>query len=157
VDGYAATARLRGARLVAAGPTHALWRPEGTPRLELYFLGRYYDGWLSGAGLVEVWPARPDGTVAGWVTATLVAPRAASAVLEFRARNLVLASIRLRGSVPRRLRLAVCARGPWSASFRASVTGFVGSRFVSVHSTAPRFVPDPRACAATAPPGAKSA
>jgi hypothetical protein len=158
VDGYAATARLRGARLVAAGPTHALWRPEGTPRLELYFLGHYYDGWLSGAGLVEVWPARPDGTVAGWVTATLVAPRAvASAAVEFRAGNLVLASVRLRGGVPRRLRLAVCARGPWSASFRASVTGFVGSRFVSVRSTAPRFVPDPRACAATVSPGAKSA
>jgi hypothetical protein len=39
------------------------------------------------------------------------------------------------------LRLPVCSQGPWAASFAAPVTGYVGSRPVSVRAQSFRFVP----------------
>ena len=57
VDTFGSTVRLRGARLVEKGPTASLWAPAGNPRLSLYAVGRYYDGWLANAGAIYLWPA----------------------------------------------------------------------------------------------------
>ena len=57
VDTFGSTVRLRGARLVEKGPTASLWAPAGNPRLSMYAVGRYYDGWLANAGAIYLWPA----------------------------------------------------------------------------------------------------
>jgi hypothetical protein len=50
------------------------------------------------------------------------------------------------------VRLPVCSLGPWAVSFAAPVTGYVGSRPVSVRAEAFRFVPDPGGCSPQARP-----
>ena len=56
VDSYGATAELRGAEQVARTRIYRLWKPTDTPRLSLYVVNRFYDGWLGLTGSVKLWP-----------------------------------------------------------------------------------------------------
>jgi hypothetical protein len=151
VDGYGSTVSLRGARLLEAGPTAALWVPRGRPRLSLYAIGRYYDGWLADRGVLYVWPEKATGPASGWLSMQLTAPRQAGKVtLRFQLPGGESTALHLTPGAPQRLHVAVCGRG-WYATFRSSVHGMVGLRAVSVKATAPSFTPSPSACPAPEP------
>jgi len=145
VDGYGSTVRLRGARLLATGPTASLWVPDGRPRLALYEIGHYHDGWLAKSGAVYLWPATKGGRLAGFVTQTLTSEAARSALLTFRLPHRSI-GVRLRPGERRTVSLPVCSHGPWYATYRSNLFGLVGLRVVSVRSSAPRFRPSAAAC-----------
>lgn len=151
VDGYGSYVRLRGAHVVVRGPVSALWAPAGEPRLALYAIGRYYDGWLADAGVLYVWPAVKGGSLSGWVSMRLTAPRQAGPVrLAFRLPT-GRRSVLLPPGEPERVHIAVCGPGGWSATYRSSDRGFVGLRAVSVKATVPVFTPSRSACPAPQP------
>jgi hypothetical protein len=154
VDTFGSTVRLQGARMLEAGPTAALWVPDrsGRPRLSLYALGRYYDGWLAGRGLVYVWPEAAGRPLSGWLSMRLTAPRSLGAVkLTFQLPGGERTSVHLRPGISQRVEIAVCAAGRAHLAYRSNVIGFVGLRAVSVKATAPVFTASPSACPAPQP------
>jgi hypothetical protein len=148
VDEYGSTTRLRDARVVAAGPTARLWVPTGSVRLSLYATGRYHDGWLAGRGTIRLWPEEPGGRLDGWLSMRVTAPPDAEAgSLTFRLPRGRTSSVRLGRDTTRQVRVAVCARGPWRATYGSTIARIVGLRLVSVKASAPVFTSDPAACA----------
>jgi hypothetical protein len=148
-DTFGSTVRLRGAWMLEAGPTAALWVPDrsGTPRLSLYALGRYHDGWLADTGAIYVWPEVAGGPLSGWLTMRLSAPRNAGAVrLTFGLPEDRRVSVRVRPGKPQRVSIAVCGTGSRYVTYRSNVHGYVGLRAVSVRATAPVFSADASAC-----------
>jgi hypothetical protein len=149
VDERAVTVRLRGARRVASAPGFALWKPQGSPRLALLFLARYYDGWLGDRGSVNLWPRSGGRRLEGELRLSLQSPT------ELGDASIVFG---LPGGANRRFRvpagssvpvtLPVCSTGPWAAGFRSRVRGFLGDRGISVRASVPRFVERRGACAA---------
>lgn len=148
VDGYGTTIVLRGGRTVAASPPYRLVQPTGRPRLALYMPGRYFDGWLSLAGRVTVWPERLGDDLAGRLELELRSPRSADPVaVTFERPGGGTVSFPLRAGERRRVSLPVCAQsGPWKVEFSVPFTGTVGHRLVSVQATTPRYVPAPGTC-----------
>jgi hypothetical protein len=146
VDSYGATMRFRGAREVARTRLYRLLEPTGRPRLALYAPGRYFDGWLALEGNVRLWPAMPDGRIAGRLSFSLTLPSSADPVvvrLRYPSGRQVVS---VRPGAPTSVMLSACSRGPWQAHFSAPFTGNIGPRFVSVRSTEPVFRADPTAC-----------
>jgi hypothetical protein len=141
VDAFGATVRFRGMEQVAASPAYRLLRPVGRPRLALYVSGRYFDGWLAGAGTVHLWPAEPTDGLAGRLSFRLTAPKDAPVTI-----TLGTGEIRLAAGASRDVELPVCSPGPWRVDFSAPPTAVVDGRFVSVRSTEPLFRPDRAAC-----------
>jgi len=149
VDGYGSYVRVRNANLVAQGPVSTLWAPTGAPRLELYAIGRYYDGWLADAGAVYLWPATKGAKLSGWLTMRLTAPNGPGVTLRFELPGGKKTSLRFPPGATRHLKVAVCSNNhDWYATFNSSGAAFVGLRTVSVRATAPTFTPDPSACVA---------
>lgn len=125
----------------------ALWVPAGQPRLALYAVGRYYDGWLARAGAIYLWPAEKRKPLTGQLSLTLTAPpRPGAVALRFLLPRGEQRLVRVRPGAPTRVSIAVCAARSWYTVFRASSHGLVGSRVVSVRATAPVFTPAEDAC-----------
>jgi hypothetical protein len=146
VDSYGATMRFRGAREVARTRLYRLLEPTGRPRLALYAPGLYFDGWLALEGNFRLWPATPEGRVAGRLNFSLSLPSSADpVVLRLRypgGRQVVSVG----PGTPTSVTLSACSQGPWQAHFSAPFTGNIGPRFVSVRATEPVFHADPTAC-----------
>ena len=154
VDTYGSTVELQGAHLVEAGPTASLWVPAGRPRLQLYAIGRYYDGWLADAGAIYAWPAATGRPLSGWLSMRLTAPREFSkaARITFRLPGGKRTSLTIRPGATRRLHVAICGDGNnWYATYKSSVHGLVGLRSVSVKATEPVFTPSASACPVSQP------
>jgi hypothetical protein len=160
VDGFGSTVRLRGARAVGRTPMATLWAPDGAraPRISLYAIGRYYDGWLGAIGAVYLWPENAGGRVAGHVVLHVRAPQMQGKSMTLRFENPArhVTVIRLRSQEQRTIRIPVCAAGPAYVTIRSSIHGFAQLRAVSVHSSAPRFVPDDGACPVIVAPTPRS-
>ena len=151
VDQHVVTARFRGMRHVASAPGYHLYAPAGIPRLALVFAGRHHDGWLGGQGSVTLWPRPGRERVSGMFYVDLIAPPGSEgAPIEFGLPDGPF-KLRVRSDAPIRVRLPVCSNGPAAIPFRAQVTGYVGSRPVSVRSSGFRFVPWDGACPKTGP------
>jgi hypothetical protein len=146
VDAYGATTRFRGTRLVDRTRLYKLLAPAGTPRLAFYMPGRYYDGWLSLDGGVQLWPERSGAPLAGRLDLELSLPPDGDPVLVRFDQGGKARSFPVRPGEVTAVSLLVCSQGPWKANFSAPFTGSVGSRFVSVHSTEPVFRADSSAC-----------
>jgi hypothetical protein len=151
VDGYGSTIRLRDARRIEVAPTAALWVPEHgrPPRLSLYALGRYSDGWLAAEGLIALWPETTSGRVSGWLSMRLSAPPRTQNTLRFRQGGHEVATVNVRPGSPVTVRLRICAVGETNVAYRSKHLLLVGSRPAGVKSTAPVFTPDEAACAPT--------
>jgi hypothetical protein len=149
VDQHAVTVRLRGAGHVASAPGFDLYRPEGTPRLSLLFSGRHHDGWLGEQASVSLWPAPGTKRLEGMFLLDLAAPAGSDGSdAHVRLPNGQKVDVLVPAGELMRLRLPVCSRGPWTAGFRARITGYVGARPVSVRGDMFRFVPGRGGCAA---------
>jgi hypothetical protein len=146
IDGWGGTVRLRGARLVQSAAGFDLWQPTGTPRLELYYGGRYPDGWLGTFAWIDLWPDRAG--LAGRLAFDLALPSASRPVtVELASRGSARRTLTLRSGRTQHVELTVCSSKRWQVVLRASGSGAVGTRVVSTRSTVPVFRQDPGACA----------
>jgi hypothetical protein len=149
VDQHAVTMRLSGARHVASAPGFHLYKSEGTPRLSLLFSGRHHDGWLGGQGAVALWPRPGENRLEGTFLVELAAPAGSEGSdVHFRLPQGQAIDVRVPPGKALGVRLPVCSHGPWTAGFDAGITGYVGTRPVSVRAKTFRFLPGRGACAA---------
>jgi hypothetical protein len=111
-----------------------LYRPTGTPRLQLLAAGRYADRWLAPRGAVTVWTKS-----GGSLQLVLSLPRKTQMTpIRFTARG-VDRTVRLRPGQRIPLTFRVRRGGAWSLHFRSSRQGYLGERAVSVVAQKLRF------------------
>jgi hypothetical protein len=149
VDQHVVTVRLSGARHVGSAPGFHLYKPVGTPRLSMLFVGRHHDGWLGAEGEVTLWPQPGQARLAGTFVLDVSAPGGSDGSnVGFRLPTGGPIEVHVPAGETVRLRLPVCSHGPWTARFQARVTGQVGARPVSVRSGGLALVPGAEACSA---------
>lgn len=142
VDGHGSAVVLRDAARVASAPTKTLWRPRGRPQLQLLLAGRYFSGLMAAEGGIRVWPAEPGGSISAWLELELSAPRPVPLEVEPPDGRTIERTI----SEPTLLRVPVCSRGVWTASYASGSIGVVHGTRVGVRASEPRLVADPSAC-----------
>ncbi len=154
VETYGSTVQLDGGRLVKATPTASLWVPDGgrQPRLRLYALGRYSDGWLANYGVIYVWPGAPGRRVAGWLSMRLTSSPAVGPVsMRFQFGADAATTVRVIPGRPQTLRVPICAARDAHVSYRSRKLVLFGRRAISVKATTPVFTPSASACPSRGP------
>jgi hypothetical protein len=154
VDTYGSTIRLRGGRVIQTTPTATLWAPKAAtrPRLQLYALGRYADGWLANFGAIYLWPSTAGHRVEGWLSMRLTSTRDVGTVpITFQFGPSARRTLRVTPDSEQRVRIPVCAAADAHVTYRSGKLVLMGRRGLSVKSTAPVFTADPRACAHLSP------
>jgi hypothetical protein len=149
-DIYGSTVRLQDARVVGRSQTATLWLPDrsGRPRLRLYAIGRYSDGWLAKSGVIYVWPRVPGRAVSGWVSMRLTASRmVGAATITFQFGEHARTTVHVRPGRPQAVRVPVCAAKDARVTYRSKKLTLIGVRAVTVRATAPVFTPSAAACA----------
>jgi hypothetical protein len=146
VDGHGSTVLLRGAERLGAGPTKTLWRTSERPQLQLLFAGRYFSGLLATEGGVRVWPAEPGGRLSGWLELELAAAGTTPVAFEVELPSGRTLEVVVPPRSGKLVRIPVCSRGVWKASYASGSVGFVHGTRVGLRSTEPRVVDDPSAC-----------
>jgi hypothetical protein len=131
---FSVFARFRNAQVAATSPTFDLWRATGTPQLELFVAGRYFDGWLANEGWIEVRPER-----AGTFSLPVTLPKEARTTsLRFTGSKTL--TVALRPGESRTLRFAVPAGGVWRVDYESDSASFLPDfRRVSVEVGTPTF------------------
>jgi hypothetical protein len=148
-DIYGSTVRLQDARVVGRSQTATLWLPDRSarPRLRLYAIGRYSDGWLGKSGVIYVWPSIPGERVAGWVSMRLTASRmVGGATIAFQFAEHARATVRVMPGRPQSVRFPLCAAKDARVTYRSKKLTLIGVRAVTVRATAPVFTPSAAAC-----------
>jgi len=123
VQTYASTVQMTGVQRVRRDVIFDLYRPAGTPSLQLVAAGRYPDKWLAPQGAITVW-TKKGGTLTLVVTmpsGTRVTP------VSFNGRL-----VQVRPGKQTTLRFRVPAGGAWSLHFRSKKQGYLADRAVSV-------------------------
>jgi len=146
VDAYSATTELRGARQVDRTRIYRLWAPEGTPRLSLYVVNRFYDGWLGLTGSIKLWPEAGE-RLAGRLELALSLPAGLPDTpmrLKLPGGSVKEVDVKPGESVP--VTIPICSTGPWSAVYEGPLSTNLGERLVTVRSTKPVYTPDASAC-----------
>jgi hypothetical protein len=143
ISNYAVRMKLRGAKLVERGAAFDLWRPAGTPRVALFAGGLYYDGWLSRAGSITVWPSR-GRTVHGTLRLRLSLPEQTRRTpLRLQAPGVDRRVVIVPGG-SRTVLIPVAGKGPWKLTFRTTLRGYLSDgRAISVKAAMPVFTPTP--------------
>jgi hypothetical protein len=143
IDEIAGRVELDGAVPVASAPTHRLWRPTAVPRLSFMADGYFDTGWLGRSGTFRVWPSTASRPLAGRVSFSATSKRRAALIFRgpFGRREYLLAP-----GKPTTITIPVCGRGPWTTSFKSSVSQWDGGRFVSTPATPPIWKADPSGC-----------
>ena len=131
VQTYASTLQLTGVKRVRHELIWDLFRPAGTPHLQLIAAGRYVDGWLAARGTITVW-TRTGGTL----RLVLSLPRG----LRVTPLKLGARTLRLRPGSRVSLALKVPAH-TWSLHYSTPRPAFLPDRAVSAIADVVRFVP----------------
>src|SRR5439155_3963540 len=127
VQTYASTVQLTGVERVRRELIFDLYRPIGTPRLQLLAAGRFADRWLAPRGAITVW-TRSGGTL----ELMLSLPKGTQLTpIHFAARG-VDRVVRIRPGGRISLRFDVPIGGAWSLHFNSPRPGYLGERAVSV-------------------------
>jgi hypothetical protein len=134
VQTYASTLQLTGVKRVRHELIWDLFRPAGTPRLQLIAAGRYVDGWLAARGTITVW-TRTGGTL----RLVLSLPRGLRTTpFKLGARTLLL-------HPGKRVSLALNVPAhTWSLHYSTPRPAYQPDRAVSVIADVVRFVPTKR-------------
>ena len=146
VDAYSATSELRGATQVARTRIYRLWKPEGTPRLSLYVVNRFYDGWLGLTGSIKLWPDEGQRLAGRLNLALSLPPDLIETEMRLKLPDGSVKEVDVKPGEVVPVSMAVCSSGPWSTTYEGPVTTNFGQRLVTVRMTKPAFTPDPRAC-----------
>ena len=163
VDEQAVTTAFTGVRRVATAPGYSLYRAVGRPRLSLFFLARYDNGWLADRGTIDLWPRPGRNNLHGTLVLEFESPAPMNATrvdLQLPGGRKVHVAVPAGGLT--RVELPVCSKGPWVTGFHSKIRGFVGEQAVSVKAGVPRFVPGEAGCTAepkqtAVPPASPSA
>jgi hypothetical protein len=150
-DIYGSSVRLQDARVVGRSQTATLWLPGRSrhPRLRLYAIGRYSDGWLAKSGVIYVWPQVRGRPVSGWVSMRLTASRLAGpATITFQFAKHARTTVRVRLGRPQEVRVPLCAAKNARVTYRSKKLTLLGVRAVTVRATAPVFMSSSSACSA---------
>ena len=150
VDDAAVTTLFTGAEKVASAPGYSLYRPVGRPRLSLFFLARYDNGWLGDRGTINLWPRPGSDRIEGTLVIELESPaplKATTVNFHLPGGRVVHARVPSHGSKTT-VRLPVCSQGPWVTGVQSKMRGFVHDRPVSVKAGIPHFVPGSSGCSA---------
>ena len=146
VDAYSATTEFRGARPVARTRIYRLWAPDGTPRLSLYVVNRFYDGWLGLTGSIKLWPEQGE-KLAGHVDFSFALPAGlVETTMHLKLPDGSVKEVDVKPGEVVPVSIPVCSAGPWSAAYEGPLSTNFGERLVTVRSTKPTFTPDPKAC-----------
>ncbi len=131
---YGVSASFSNARLIAATPSFALWRPNTVVRLRMLETGKYHDGWLSPGGYLALWPQKRE-RLKGVVRFTVSLPDG------FKPSTLTFGGKRttIRAGTTRRLAFCIDSAHPRHIFFHATWTFLPDLRPVSVRQTTPRF------------------
>lgn len=132
---YGVSASFRDARLVAATPSFALWKPKTVVRLRMIETGKYQDGWLGPRGYLALWPE--DGKpLKGVLRFTVSLPDG------FKPTKLTFGRVEttIRPSTTRHFSYCVDSAQPWRIFFQATRSFLPDLRTVSVRQTTPRFI-----------------
>jgi len=149
VDDHAVTTQFSGVIKVASAPGYSLYRPVGIPRLSLFFLGRYDDGWMGDKGTIDLWPRPGSDRLEGTLVLDLESPaplRATTVQFQLPGGRVVHVRVPAHGSTT--VRLPVCSQGPWATGVHSKLRGFLNDRPLSVKAGIPRFVPGRSGCTA---------
>ncbi|MGZ4386523.1 MAG: glycosyltransferase family 39 protein [Gaiellaceae bacterium] len=141
LEEYQSLAQLSGAALVKRTLTASLWQPRGTPRVDAWTNGLYFDGWLAATGSTTVWPLH--GRNNGVYLLRLGLPWGASGNL----RVMISAphyrkAVTLVGRRYVTVRIPFSGRGRWTVRFRALTAATLadGRRVSGFAPVAPRIV-----------------
>jgi hypothetical protein len=149
VDEHAATTRFSGVTKVTSAPGYSLYRAVARPRLSLFFLGRYDNGWLADRGTIDLWPRPGSDRLRGTLLLDVESPVGLNAAtLDLQLPGGRQVHVRVPEGGTTRVELPVCAKGPWATGFRSKIRAFVGESAVSVKAGVPRFVPGAAGCTA---------
>ncbi len=149
VDDHAVTTLFSGTEKVASAPGYSLYRPVGRPRLSLFFLARYDDGWLGDRGTIDLWPRVGTNRLEGTLVIDLQSPAPLGATkVHFQLPDGRAVHVRVPAHGSTTVRLPVCSQGPWATGFHSRMRGFLNDRPVSVKAGVPRFLPGPTGCSA---------
>ncbi len=150
-DIYGSAVTLQDAHAVGRSQTATLWlpdRPGHPPRLRLYAIGRYSDGWLAKSGTIYVWPSAAGRPVSGWVAMRLSASRiVGAATITLQYAEHARTTVRVKPGHAREVRVPLCASKNARVTFASKKLVLIGLRAVTVKATAPVFTPSPAACA----------
>jgi hypothetical protein len=146
VDAYGATSELRGATQVARTRIYRLWKPEGTPRLSLYVVNRFYDGWLGLTGSVKLWPDQGERLTGRLNFALSLPPELIETEMRLKLPDGSVKEVDVKPGEVVPVTIAVCSSGSWSATYEGPVSTNFGERLVTVRMTKPAYTPDPSAC-----------
>jgi Dolichyl-phosphate-mannose-protein mannosyltransferase len=132
---YGVSASFRNARLIAATPSFALWKPKTVVRFRMLETGKYQDGWLDSRGYLALWP--PQGErLKGVLRFTVSLPDGFKPTrLSFGRKEATI-----RPGTTRRFSYCVDSAQPWRIYFEAGRSFLPDLRTVSVRQTTPRFV-----------------
>lgn len=149
VDEHAVTTVFSGVEKVGSAPSYSLYRPVGRPRLALFFLARYDDGWMGDRGTINLWPRPGSDRLEGTLVLDLESPAPLGATtVNFHLPGGRLAHVRVPAGGSATVRLPVCSEGPWVTGVQSKMRGFIQERPVSVKAGIPRFVPGSSGCSA---------
>jgi hypothetical protein len=146
-DMHGSTILLRDAERVASAPTKTLWRSQRRPQLELLAAGRYFSGLMGSDGGFRVWPREPGGRLAGWLELELAGAGTTPVPFEIELPSGRRLELTIPPRTPKPVRIPVCGRGVWTASWSSGSVGVVHGTRVGVRSSEPHLVADPSACA----------
>lgn len=146
-DTHGSTILLRDAGRVASGPTKTLWRSHHRPQLQLLAAGRYFSGLMGSDGGFRVWPRQPGGHLAGWVELELAGAGTTPVPFDVELPSGRRLELTIPPRTPKLVRIPVCGRGVWTASWSSGSVGVVHGTRVGVRSSEPHLVADPSACA----------
>ena len=146
VDAYSATSELRGATQVARTRIYRLWKPEGTPRLSLYVVNRFYDGWLGLTGSIKLWPDEGQRLAGRLNLALSLPPDLIETEMRLKLPDGSVKEVDVKPGEVVPVSMAVCSSGPWSTTYEGPVSTNFGQRLVTVRMTKPTFTPDASAC-----------
>jgi hypothetical protein len=146
VDSYSATMELRGAEQVARTRIYRLYKPTGAPRLSLYVVNRFYDGWLGLTGSIKLWPDEAQALAGHVDFAFSLPPEVMETELRLKLPDGSVKEVDVKPGEVVPLSIPVCSTGAWSAVYEGPVSTNIGERLVTVRSTKPVFTPDPSAC-----------
>ena len=134
VQTYASTVQLAGVRRVQRDVIFDLYRPNGTPRLQLLAAGRFVDHWLAPQGAITVW-TKTGGTL----DLVLEMPSGTQATSIRLTGKGIHRTVRIQPGRRIPLSFHVPGGGPWSLHFRSNKQGYVGERTVSALAPVVRF------------------
>jgi hypothetical protein len=150
IDRWLHVIRLTGAVETTHSRAFSLWVPAGVPKFKLYASGFSY-GWIGLRATLRVWPNRPGGRLAGFVSFRVHALRKiGSLTLRLSLPDQRRRRIQVAAGKTLLVRIPVCSEEPWLATIEARLAREIDQRFVSARSTPPLWQEDRNTCATSA-------